>query len=54
MEGLGSVATTRLRTHDSGAHTHATVRLVRRMSKAKSIAMKLTSGMQVSDRALGA
>ncbi len=54
MEGLGSVTTTLLRTHDSGAHTNATVRLVRRMSMAKSIAMKLTSGMQVSDRALGA
>ncbi len=54
MDGLRSVATTRLRTRDSGAHSHATVRLVRRMSMAKSIAMKLTSGMQVSDRALGA
>ncbi len=40
----------RLRTR----HTYAMVRLVRRMSMAKSIAMKLTSGMQVSDRALGA
>ncbi len=54
MEGLGSVATTRLHTRDSGAHTHTTVRLIRCISKDKSIAMKLTSGMQVSDRALGA
>ncbi len=32
MEGFGSVATTHLLTRDRGAHTNATVRLVRRMS----------------------
>ncbi len=53
-EGLGSVATTRLRTRDCRDHTTQWVRLDRRMSLAKSIAMKLTTGMQVSDRALGA